>query len=227
MARGQARLERSGGVVDAAGVVGGGDAVLGDDHRHAAGDPGACSRRAIAERLRVVLPAGQGAFGVVGPRGRVAVRADAGASVGLHADPVVAARGLEEDVLARVGVRGACRLGPGRGLVAPGWRWSSRPATWPRPCRMLDGAPVARCGPGSGRRCAAWSGRGERPRRAVPRCAGSRASVIDRDHVGLVDRARPTDAVRGSARPLARTGRTGRRRRARPAAALGEPPRQR
>jgi hypothetical protein len=107
-------LESSGGVGDAACVVAGGDAVLGDDQRDVVDDLGGVAQ-GVADRSGVVLPAGESASGVVG-RGDRAVGADPGAGVGLDADPVVVSGGFDEDVFAGVAVGRGGGLGAGQGL---------------------------------------------------------------------------------------------------------------
>src|SRR5699024_5233144 len=106
--RGGQRLQRPGGVGDPLVVLGGGDAVLGDQHRyvpdHRAGAPDR-----FTHGWRVVLPAHLGALRLR-CRGHDAVRADDRAGVGLHADDVVALGVLQVPVLVPVPVGGGTLL---------------------------------------------------------------------------------------------------------------------
>ena len=180
--RGLHPLQCATGVVDATGVVGGGDAVLGDVDRHAAV---ALPRPTDAEldRAGVVLPAGEGAFG----RGRNlerAVRADLRARVGLDADPVVTAGGVHEHVLPAVAVVVGHLLGTRFGLV--GLRRDRPAGALARPAQDLGRPAVA----------------GDEVlghERVAGRQPDVREGLVgvghDRDHVRLVDRADETDTV--------------------------------
>ena len=88
------------GVVDPPAVIGSGDAIFGDDYRRAFGDVPSMAD-GDAQRRREVLPAGEGAFRVLGDR-YGAILADEGPQIGLHPNEVIPGRGLGEVVLARV-----------------------------------------------------------------------------------------------------------------------------
>ena len=88
------------GVIDSPAVIGSGDAIFGDDYRRAFGDVPSMAD-GDAQRRREVLPAGEGAFRVLGDR-HGAILADEGPQIGLHPNEVIPGRGLGEVVLARV-----------------------------------------------------------------------------------------------------------------------------
>lgn len=168
----------------------------------------------------VVLPAGEGAFGVVGRRDG-AVGADPGAGVGLDADPVVVAGGFDEDVFARVAVGGGGGFGAGQRLVD---LVGDGPAGLDVGGDRIDGGCRAVV-------CLDQSIGGglvgqDESRRG--RCFGAQLTdgAGDRDHVGFVDGAHVpyagADDRRGGPHvPLEQIHRSVRG----PAAALGEPAR--
>ena len=179
------------------------DAVLGDEHGHPAGHlPGAADGR--LERLGPELVAhlrdAHVRLGIrAGPSGP-----DAHPRVALHAEEVVAARGLQEDVLHVAAVAVALGLAAGDGLAVEHASVSPTEAR-PGPARIASTA----------LRCAAMRTSLRAPAQVGVALAGREDAVEvahGRHDVRLVHRAGAADQVAAVARRRARrNGRRGRR----------------